>query len=115
MKTLPATIVAEAFALSNARGADLLVRLGAFGVWRGDLSAMRGDDPPVPQTTDPAASPTTPSLVDTLVLSRAIELLPPTCRAALAAVYLEHGHPDANAARCEQRLLEIYDSLTRTS
>jgi len=35
----------EAFALSGARGAELLERLGDFNVWSGDLATMRGDEP----------------------------------------------------------------------
>ena len=45
MKTPPDEVVTEAFALSRARGAELLARLGDFNVWHGDLAAMRGDEP----------------------------------------------------------------------
>jgi len=131
MTTLPPETVAEAFALSSARGADLLVRLGAFNVWRGDLATMRGDDPratvetPEPEPEEDRMN----RLFDTLTLARAIELLQPVCRAALATVYVEHKDAaslaadldtDARSAqsivtRCEARLLEIYHSLVEAS
>ena len=130
MKTLPENIVAEAFALSSARGADLLARLGSFKVWQGDLATMRGDHPrePAPDGEPESAQPI-PGFVDALVLARAIERLQPVCRAALAAVYA--GHKDAGSlaadldtdaayaekimSNCEQRLLEIYHSLAKDS
>lgn len=131
METLPEQIVAEAFALSNARGADLLVRLGTFRVWQGDLATMRGDDPRGSNASDEAeeAASARDVLLDTLVLAKAIELLQPICRAALAAVYVERKDSSSLAAdldtepayaqrimtNCEQRLLEIYDSLAKSS
>jgi len=123
MTTLPDQIVAEAFALSSARGADLLARLGDFQVWRGDLATMRGDNPR-PHTTEdepPVARPEMRAFLDTLVLARAIELLQPDCRATLSAVYAERkaaGSPAATQpilTNCEKRLLEIYDSLKSTA
>jgi DNA-directed RNA polymerase specialized sigma24 family protein len=135
MKTLPPKALAEAFALSGARGADLLARLGAFRVWDGDLATMRGDDPYVEAPGGDAGSDDPQQeqdgiaeLVDTVRLARAIELLNPIHRTALAGVYLEHKDAAALAAdldtdsasaasfvvRCEQRLAEIYDSLSGT-
>jgi hypothetical protein len=130
MKTFPEKRIAEAFALSTARGADLLARLGSFKVWQGDLATMRGDDPR--QETHPnnvEAAPMTTVFVDTLVLARAIELLPPICRAALSDVYAEHKDTASVAAdldtepasaqrimmNCERRLIEIFASLENTS
>jgi DNA-directed RNA polymerase specialized sigma24 family protein len=124
VKKLAEDVVAEAFALSGARGADLLARLGDFGVWRGDLATMRGDSPrgPASDGTPEAARPMA-TFLDALVLARAIEGLQPLCRAALTAVYAEQKDSaslaadlDTDAAQaqrivsnCEQRLLEIYD------
>lgn len=130
MKRLPESAVAEAFALSNARGAELLVRLGAFRVWRGDLATMRGDDPRIPAADDESeAPPTAPVFLDTIVLARAIEQLQPICRATLGSVYAERKDPATLAAdldtdpayaqkiltNCERRLLEIYDSLIESA
>jgi len=130
MKKLPAEVVAEAFALSGARGADLLARLADFGVWRGDLSAMRGDDPhePMPAEAHDATRPIG-DFFDALLLAGAIERLQPVCRAALAAVYAERkdtaalaadldtdsAHASRIVSNCEQHLLEIYDSLAKES
>jgi len=114
MKTLPDQIVAEAFALSSARGADLLARLGDFNVWRGDLAMMRGDNPRALVTDgEPTASqPRMRNFLDTLILARAIELLQPECRAALSAAYAERKPTESSSnLDCEKRLLEIYDSL----
>lgn len=122
MKTLPESIVAGAFELSSARGADLLARLGEFDVWRGDLAVMREDEPRSVRTTREPRTPerTSPGLLDTLVLARAIELLDPMCRAALSKIYTlpsERNSPSATISDvdCENRLLEIYDSLTHES
>lgn len=130
MKTLAGQIVAEAFALSTARGADLLAQLGSFRVWQGDLAAMRRDNPRAPMPNDePEVVPAMRVFFDTLILARAIELLQPVCRAALAAVYAEHQDTASLAAdldtdpadaqriltNCEQRLVEIYDSLAKES
>jgi hypothetical protein len=130
MTTLPEHVLAEAFALSNARGADLLARLGSFNVWRGDLATMRDDNPraPMPSSEPEDARPMRVS-ADALVLAEAIERLQPRCRAALAAVYVDHKDPSAVAAAldtepadaqrikagCEQRLREIYDALEKES
>ena len=130
MKRLPEAAIAEAFALSNARGAELLAQLGAFRVWHGDLAAMRGDDPRTPAPADESDVPSTTSMFpDAIVLARAIELLQPICRAALWSIYVEQKDSAALAAdldtdsayaqkiltRCEQRLLEIYQSLADDS
>lgn len=131
MKTLPEKVVSEAFALSNSRGANLLARLGEFNVWRGDLATMRGDSPRISDTSEEVTgSERTISLfLDTLLLARAIELLPPVCRAALSAVYAERknitslateldGNPaDAErlTANCERRLMEAYEMLTASA
>jgi hypothetical protein len=109
MRTLPPETVAEAFALSNSRGAELLARLGHFNVWRGDLATMRGDNPQAARSQESTPTPS----VDGLLLVRAIELLPPSCRAALSAAYAEQGKPQdgQRIASCEKQLLDIYDSL----
>ena len=121
----------EAFALSGARGAELLERLGDFNVWSGDLATMRGDEPRGARDVkvEKTAEQESRNLVDTLVLARAIELLQPICRAALSSFYVHHAEPGSvakeletspeNAERlltnCEKRLLEIYESLARVS
>jgi hypothetical protein len=63
---------------------------------------------------------------DTLLLARAVEMLPPHCRSALADAYAKRsptpagqmirdgGIEDVNVAQCEKRLTEIFSSL-RTS
>jgi len=127
MDRLPERELAEAFALSNARGAELLERLGDFNVWKGDLAAMRDDEPRVPRDVHTEKMPEQESrnLVDTLVLARAIELLQPICRAALSSVYAHRAGAGSVAAEldtspenaermvtnCEKRLLQIYETL----
>jgi hypothetical protein len=116
----------EAFALSRARGAELLERLGDFNVWNGDLATMRDDEPQGPREVKVEKTPEHESrkLVDALLLARAIELLQPTCRAALSSTY---AHPaDTGFTRlpedeerlvtnCQNQLLEIYESLVQSS
>lgn len=127
MKALPEQMIADAFVLSQARGADLLVHLGAFNVWRGDLATMRGDNPRAAEATTQTEAVAAPNhaLAETLLLARAIEVLPGICRAALSAVYADRKKPaslavdldtePADAQRivsnCEQRLFDIYQSL----
>src|SRR6185369_3455319 len=102
-----------------------------FNVWKGDLAAMRDDEPRVPRDVHTEKMPEQESrnLVDTLTLARAIELLQPICRAALSSVYVHQAGAGAvateldtspeNAERmvttCEKRLLQIYESLVETS
>jgi len=126
MMRLPKGVVAEAFALSSARGADLLARLGEFNVWRGDLAQMRGDEPRLAKLEENTES-SVPR--DALVLAHAIELLQPACRAALSAVYAKNGDADSLAneldtdpenshrivSNCEEQLQDIYDSLSETA
>ena len=114
MHTLPAELIAEAFALSNARGADLLVQLGNFGVWRGDLATMRGDAPRAESKSDSRSASLEVEFQEAFVLAKAIELLTPDCRSALAVAYSANGSdrsPDPVRRECERRLLEIYESL----
>lgn len=114
MKPLPDRIAANAFALSSARGAELLAHLGDFNVWLGDLATMRDDDPRTVVTEDEptAAQLRMRDFLETLVLARAIELLQPDCRAALSVVYSERKLTESpRDLDCEKRLLEIYDSL----
>jgi hypothetical protein len=120
MNTLNETAVAQAFALTNAKGADLLVELGQFGVWSGDLGAMRGDDPHVPAPENDQVVPRSADLAIALRLARAIELLTPTCRESLSALYRDKNARLSRVAdrdrsktlsTCEQLLQELYDSL----
>src|SRR5258706_1026498 len=97
---VPEEVIREAFALSRARGAELLTRLGDFDVWQGDLSEMRGDTPrsiPSPVVRDHSTE-NTHFLFDTLTMARAIERLRPLCREVLSAVY-ESGEDTASLAR----------------
>ncbi|MGN6184666.1 MAG: hypothetical protein ACTHQM_13540 [Thermoanaerobaculia bacterium] len=123
MNTISGQTVAEAFALNTARGADLLLELGKYDVWFGDLATMRGDDPrnySIRDTPRTSAGPT--ALHEALRVARAIELLPAECRDVLRTIYVEHETRTALAppeqqrvSRCEERLLEIYESLDRES
>src|SRR5438552_2560411 len=131
MKTLPDEVMTEAFALSRARGAELLARLGDFSVWHGDLATMRGDEPRQDEAkVDVGHEARTPRVfVDTLILVRAIELLPTVCRAALSRAYVDRDdaaalaseldthaeHAERIIANCRERLRDIYESLTSGS
>jgi hypothetical protein len=113
-------VITEAFALSRARGAALLARLGDFNVWQGDLAAMRRDSPPADPGRAPSKREPVAPLSETLLMARAIELLQPDCRTVLSRLY--GGADDAGgkpsndtAANCRNRLLEIYMSLQSRS
>lgn len=78
---------------------------------------MRGDDPRNPGATDdpPPETPHRENLLDALVLARAIELLPPSCQAALATVYAEGKDlvlGETELTKCERRLRELYSTLS---
>jgi hypothetical protein len=114
--------IADAFALSHARGADLLVAIAGAHVWRGDLSAMR-DDVPHREDSDEEHAPPQDEAIDTLLLARAVEMLPPDCRSALTDAYAKRnsipagqmirdgGIEGVSVTRCEERLTEILASL----
>jgi hypothetical protein len=102
MQTLSRELIAEAVALANAKGADLLVQLGNFGVWHGELATMRGDDPRTTRSNTEAASHGA-DFQEAFVVAKAIELLTADCRSAFAA-----GHMPPE---CMRRLGEIYESL----
>jgi hypothetical protein len=125
MERLSRSEIADAFALSEARGADLLVALAGANVWRGNLPAMRGDEPGSEERDDEQGE-TNPRALDTLLLARAIEILPPPCRSALATTYAKRedirasqmirdgGAEGTKVMECVERLHEIFSSL-RTS
>ena len=103
----------------------MLVALAGARIWRGDLSAMRDDVPHREDGDDENAEPQ-PEAIDTLLLARAVEMLPPNCRSALADSYAKRnpspmgqmirdgGIEGVKLARCEEQLTEIFSSL-RTS
>jgi hypothetical protein len=119
MRKLSAKEIADAFALSRARGADLLVSLAGAHVWQGSLSAMRSDDPRVPESDVEDGGPNT-DVIDVVLLSRAIEILSPSCRSALESTYarpafgsvIRDGGADGRTiTKCEEHLREIVASL----
>jgi DNA-directed RNA polymerase specialized sigma24 family protein len=81
--------IAPAFEIANARGADLLVALGKFDAWRGDLASMRGDvganAAAERETIDLPAN----DVDDVLVVTRALESLSPRCRETLFLRYVD--------------------------
>jgi hypothetical protein len=103
--------IAEAFALSNAKGAELLAQLGRFAVWEGDLAAMRGDNPRGGFSADSDAGSAGAAFQEAFILAKALELLTPECRSALAAVYADGRFGGRVPRDCEERLLQIYESL----
>jgi hypothetical protein len=112
------SLIASAFALADSHGVELLAALAEFDVWRGDLSVMRGDDPPSAKPS-PASSgvseSSVPRLEEAVAIARAIDRLDPKCRTVLAAFYGTHGRKTGPAAsevnQCRQRLVEKYESL----
>jgi hypothetical protein len=122
-------LIRQAFALSHARGADLLLLLGNFDVWHGDLAEMRGDSPRAEQAASAHPVITNRShLADVLLMSRAIEALDADCRTALMTLYgARDGSPDAAPDRetnhdssnhqrvstCRSRLVAAYAELQK--
>src|SRR5215212_3664307 len=118
MDAVAERLIAEAFGLSRARGPDLLVRLGDFDVWRGDLAEMRRDGG---QDSSLAAAAVEGDphkrLSHTLVMARAVELLDARCREKLAAAYQEGSagtepgathSSDPAVLACRKRLMQIF-------
>ena len=122
-------LIRQAFALSHARGADLLLLLGNFDVWHGDLAEMRGDSPRVEQAaSSPPVGTNRTDLADVLLMSRAIEALDADCRTVLMPLYgVRDGSPNAAPGReanhdssnhqrvstCRSRLVAAYGELLK--
>ena len=93
-------LIAEAFELADASGTELLVKLGKYHVWHGDLSEMRGDSP---RTTRNAPElPTSARLHDVALMVEAIKLLGPDRKGLKDPVL---------AAACKKRLVALYVKL----
>lgn len=122
---IPEEVIRQAFALSQARGVQLLSLLGSFDVWRGDLAEMRDDSPRTEEKNGPE-QPTVANggtLAEVLLMSRAIEILDSDCRTALSKAYeVAQGMPDNKPSRedtaererasaCKRRLVELYAQL----
>jgi DNA-directed RNA polymerase specialized sigma24 family protein len=115
-----------AFEIANARGASLLVALGRFDAWRGDLASMRGDTGAStiadrPMTVDVPAN----DGGDVLIVARALRSLSPRCRETLFLRYVERldGKQIARALKttekgaatvgtnCFNRMMQTIESL----
>lgn len=94
-----------AFEILNARGANLLVALGRFGAWRGELSVMRGDadagavGPTGSESPDARAENGT-----VLLVASALEALPAHCRERLYLRYGLSAHVGAAARKSKTSL-----------
>jgi hypothetical protein len=81
-------VIADAFALRGRKGSDLLSRMGAFDLWRGNLAEMR-DDSPISPAADTSDVGDTNRFLQTLAVSRALDYLQLRCEAVIRLVYLE--------------------------
>jgi hypothetical protein len=115
-------LIRDAYELKDAKGAALLMSMGNYDLWRGDLSQMRGDVPPVEATSE-EPPPDADRFLRTLAISRSLNYLGPSCREVLDRTYGE-GHDPTSAERtrvetCKQQLLEIssrvYENLVQSS
>jgi hypothetical protein len=115
--------IADALAFSQARGAELLVLLGDFDVWRGDLAEMRGDSPRTsrtPDATEVAGSDN--RLTHALMMMKAAELLAGRLPSAgktdveilTTALHAQSADADENAREYQARLIQIYEQLRDT-
>jgi hypothetical protein len=83
---------------------------------------MRDDSPRREDADEDDAEPE-PGAMDSLLLARAVEMLPPDCRSALRYAYAKSnatpsvqmirdgGIDGAQVAKCEERLTQIFSSL----
>jgi len=73
---------------------------------------MRGDMPRASGQEPVRELPNSDAMTDALLMARAIELVQPTCRAALAAAYdSPEDAGNADVLDCRKQLLDIYVSL----
>lgn len=82
------SVIADAYELRELKGSDLLLRLGDFDLWRGNLAEMRGDSPMEP-AADEGNTGDMDRFLQTLAVSRSFELLQPKCQKALRLAYVE--------------------------
>jgi hypothetical protein len=118
-ETAPAVdeIIKLAFVLPGESGVDLLLRLGTYDVWRGDLAAMR-DDVPRAAATESVSPPTADNvagaerLYDALRMKKALAYLQPRCLETLRLRYLEGRDVDEKlVANCRRRSYEIMNNI----
>ena len=86
-------IIRLAFDLPEQPGVDLLLRLGALDLWRGDLAAMRNDTPPATAENQPKPAEQSIAGAERLyagvLMRRALDDLQPRCRKTLFLKYVE--------------------------
>jgi DNA-directed RNA polymerase specialized sigma24 family protein len=116
----------SALEIANARGSELLVALGRFDAWRGDLASMRGDTPMT--IADAPANIEVPA-IDTdnvLIVAGALRRLSPRCRETLSLRYVEgragkelarasnmtEKHATELAENCFSRMMHIIESVS---
>jgi hypothetical protein len=97
-------VIAEAYAVRNRTGSDLLFSMGLFDLWRGNLAEMRGDVPqdPTPMDADAADAD---RFLQTLAVSRSLEYLDPRCEEVIRLTYVE--------GRSAQQVAEVIETTSR--
>ena len=106
-------VITEAYELRSRKGSDLLLRMGSFDLWRGNLAEMRGDSPMEPASeTDNAGD--TDQFLQTVAISRAFDFLQPRCAEVLRLVYVEGrdvgqlaNEAESLVGNCLHRLVEV--------
>jgi hypothetical protein len=106
---------ADAYALRGAKGVPLLLHMGSFDLWRGNLAQMRGDSPAEGVTSATSEDANTERFLQTLALSRAFDAVPQKCAEVVRLATLKDGtKPVANALEseeCMQRLLAVASTI----
>jgi hypothetical protein len=93
-------LVADAYELRQTTGISLLLRMGSFNLWRGNLAQMRGDWPADTLTTEAGAADAE-RFLQTLAVSRAFDVLPPKCAETIRLKYFEGRSVEEIAAELE--------------
>jgi hypothetical protein len=127
-------VIHLAFQIPEESGVELLLRLGAYDVWRGDLAEMRGDVP-ASAVTSASAPPVSENLTraeqlyDALLMKKGFEYLQPRCLETLRLRFAEGRDIDVIAKQlettpryagklihdCRRRIYEIISSIKAVS
>jgi len=122
-------VIRLAFELEGKPPTEILLQLGKLDLWRGDLSAMRGDVPATSSEPEPEVSGEAEARADDLyasiVMKNALQYMTEQCRDVLYLRYVEHwdinaladeletsvSDADQLASNCRTRAYQLLENL----
>ncbi|HEY4643008.1 MAG TPA: hypothetical protein VII75_16835 [Thermoanaerobaculia bacterium] len=110
-------VIRLAFELEGKAAVEILLQLGTLDLWRGNLSAMRGDVPASEPETESPIRPDAATRADELYASMfmkdALGYLSPQCREVLYVRYVEHRSMGADelVSACRDRAYKMAEEI----